>query len=200
MNTESTVLLTRDKLRLRRFCQNDVQSIIDLNKDDRVTQSLVEGKLLSHPSCAEFFVNDVLEQYVQNPTLGSWIAEKRNNNNHWDFQGWFNLSPVPEGAFAQQVEKLPLEKQPTNTMIELGSRLATVAWGSHLSLQIGEHLLRYAFLGLQLPKVVIHCVPKNRSAVYCALHLGFEQPQTVKYTQIGRECLSRKSGGRRSHT
>jgi len=155
--TNHEVICETDDMRLRRFTPQDVQFIVQLNKDARVTECLFEGALLSTSFVARYFVNEVIAAYEGSNGLGSWIAEKRNAAGAWVTQGWFNLTVVPDGAL--QEEEVSANPQ---AMVELGSRLATSAWGGRVSTQIG-------------------------SAIYCTAFLGFENPGQVNY--LGKESL-----------
>ncbi len=175
------ILYRGGDLQLRNFIPEDFKHIVSLNQEIRVTESLFEKALLSNRYIAQYFVSDVISRYEKEAGLGSWVAEKRNAKNEWVFQGWFNLSPVPEDAF------LHIPAQDTADLVELGSRLTTAAWGSQLSTLLGDKLLKYAFEDLSLPCVYIHCLPTNRAAIYCTAFLGFEPVGQITY--FGQDSL-----------
>ena len=136
--TSGKCIYNKDNLRLRQFVIEDTDFIVQLNRDARVTECLLEGKLLSSKFLAQYFVNDVISRHQDDEGLGSWIAERREASGEWSVQGWFNLSVVPDDVLIDGDQKQT--KEPHN-MVELGSRLARVAWGSRLSTQLGQALL-----------------------------------------------------------
>lgn len=159
--------------RLRKFVNTDVRYIVELNKNERVTQQLLEGTILSKTENAERFIQDALVQYRLKMDGGCWAAESKGRI--WEFQGWFNLSPILPGTVSAEQYNLH------ENALELGSRLSTSAWGSTMSIQLGTALLDHAFKELDRPYILIHCLPVNRSAIYCARLLGFQYKGTVLY-------------------
>lgn len=177
MRIDITPVASIEGIRLRHFVNEDSLLIQKLNQQSRVTQALVERDLLSVPVFAEKLVEQVISQYDDYPGLGSWIIERSvGKADEWEFLGWCNLCPVLEDVIPAD------ELHPDNRqMVELGMRLGAHAWGSQISLRIGQCLLGHAFESLSQPRVLIHCLPQNRSAVYCAGYLGFVKTKRLSY-------------------
>ena len=185
------------RYRLREFLPSDTNDIAQMHKDPRVGELLLDGLPLCETSQAGRFVRQVQEGYQKHPGLGTWAVDRfvaRHNREtlsesgvlsafnddviekliqpQWCFSGWFNLTPIAPEA----TDNIELHGS-----IELGSRLVPEVWGSRLSLQGGDALVKHAFDELKLEQLFIHVHSEHRSALFCTYFLGFDDPKPATY-------------------
>lgn len=154
-----------DKLLLREFGPADAPEVQQLHADPRVRALLPDAQPLHDPAWARQFTACLPGFYRRHPGLGIWrCAVPRDGGEQ--FAGWFSLMPVQPGSDLETLGARPGDA-------ELGSRLAPEHWGSGLSLNGGEVLLRHAFDTLALRTVWGICHPGNRGARVCLEALGF---------------------------
>jgi RimJ/RimL family protein N-acetyltransferase len=170
-------------LYIREFVPFDHVHLTAMHKDARLSKSLLDHLPFDQPGFASAFIHRIMKCYREYEGLGVWAAEQlkavlsesdlanpevraqlsdeaveKYSRPRPHFIGWFNLMPVPSDL----------------DEIELGSRLIPSVWGSGLSVEGGEMLLKHAFDELQRDQVWAFCDPQNRSAQYCVYYLGFE--------------------------
>lgn len=179
----SAAPLSEGRLRLRPFTAGDRDRLVDMHRDPRVREWLIDDRPFDDPRWTAMFLDRLVAYCAERPGLGLWAAE------HWvadlspgdadhaeaaellspealarmcaprpRFIGWFNLMPMPAD---------PDE-------IELGCRLVPEVWGSGLSLEGGALLLDHAFDRLGRARVHAVCHPGHRSVHLCLRSLGFE--------------------------
>jgi RimJ/RimL family protein N-acetyltransferase len=162
-----------DRLTLREFAASDAADIRSLHADPRVRALLPDAQPLHEAGWAEQFAACLGGFYRQHPGLGIWrCAVPRAGGEQ--FAGWFSLMPVQASP---GTAALGLQHGDA----ELGSRLRPEHWGSGLSLDGGEVLLRHAFEGLGLRAVWGICHPDNRAALACLEALGFSPRGRAPY-------------------
>jgi len=185
------------RFRLREFSLDDSSNVALMHSDARISELLLDDVSLDKVGQARLFIKRIRERYRNEPGLGLWAAdryaprytlESLNQNGAisglkkeviqkliepcWQFSGWFNLTQIAEEA---------TDDTELHGEIELGSRLVPEVWGSRLSLMGGDALMFHAFDTLNLERVHIHCHSEHRSAVFCALYLGFDGPVQANY-------------------
>lgn len=178
------------RLRLREFAWNDSYDLVQMHRDPRVRQLLVDDEPLDRPEMANAFIRFVQKTYKEHPGLGIWAAEQmRATLSKEDLQrtevrealsdealeraamvrphfaGWFNLMPM---------SNCPLE-------VELGSRLKPEVWGSGFAIEGGELLLDHAFDTLERERVYAVSHVDHRSAYFVVATLGFSDQGIQDY-------------------
>jgi len=127
------VLLETERLLLRRFTEDDVDNLFDLDSDPEVMRFLSGGK----PTPRDVIQNETLPRFLRSYTRlegpGVWAAIEKSTG---AFLGWFALRPT-EGADPDEVE--------------LGYRLRKSAWGKGYATEGSRALVRKGFteLGVQ---------------------------------------------------
>ncbi len=105
--------------------------------------------------------------YATRPGLGIWLARDDADR----FVGHFSLMPVGDGP-----------------EVEIGVRLLPEAWGHHYPVVGGRALLRHAFGGLGLERVLGFCHPDNHAVPVILRRLRFvPQGET---THFGKRALA----------
>ena len=120
--------LRTDRLVLRRFTGSDVDNLVELDSDPRVTRFLTNGK----PTPRERIENHLLPTMVRLRPAGFWAAEDPETG---AFLGWFALEP---GEVRE---------------VELGYRLRAETWGRGLATEGSRALVRTAFDDLGVDRV-----------------------------------------------
>ena len=139
------------RLALRPFEDGDTEAVMNLHRNPRVRQMLVDDHPLDEPAQAARFVELIQHFYRAHPGLGIWHASDASG-----FVGWFSL--------------MPAAGHPGD--VELGSRLLPRAWGTGLAMEGCELLLRRAFEVRPQCHVRAACHPANRGARMCLLAMG----------------------------
>lgn len=120
------VLLETDRLRLRRFTKEDVDSLVALDSDPEVMRYITFGA----PTPREVYEDVILPRwfaiYEQAPLLGYWAAEDRPGGG---FVGWFHLRP---DCFDEGEQ-------------ELGYRLGRPAWRRGLATEGAAAVIEHGF-------------------------------------------------------
>jgi RimJ/RimL family protein N-acetyltransferase len=146
------------RLALREFAPQDEQALVEMHRDARLREHLVDDYPLQVSAVSRLFVERIGQIYRRHEGLGIWHASLLEPEPA--FAGWFSLMPIPAGEARGEVE--------------IGSRLLPRVWGSGLALEGGEVLLDHAFDDLGLDHVWGICHPDNRSARAVLAALGFE--------------------------
>jgi RimJ/RimL family protein N-acetyltransferase len=128
-------LLETERLRLRRFTEDDVDNLVELDSDPEVMRYLTGGRPTPVERIRDRGLPLLLREYDRHPGRGVWAAEDRAGG---DFLGWFELSAADGG-------------DPTEA--ELGYRLRRSAWGRGLATEGSRALVRYGFEVLGLRRI-----------------------------------------------
>ena len=121
-----SVLLTTDRLVLRRFTLDDVDLLLDLDSDPAVMHFITAGAPTPRIEIREM-LQAWLAYYEQPAPTGFWAAEERGSG---AFVGWFHLRPGPDHS--------PQEP-------ELGYRLRRAYWGRGLATEGSTALVDMSF-------------------------------------------------------
>ena len=178
------------RLQLREFSWIDEFDLVQMHKDARIRQLLVDDEPLDRPDMARAFIRFVRKSYTEHPGLGIWAAEHlRATLSKEDLQrpevrealsdealeraarirpffvGWFNLMPMSGH---------PLE-------VELGSRLKPEVWGTGFAIEGGELLLEHAFNTLKLKRIFAVSHIDHKPARFVVATLGFSDQGIEDY-------------------
>src|SRR5436190_8400505 len=137
------VFLETERLLLRRFTEDDVGNLFDLDSDPEVMRFVNGGT----PTPREVIELDLLPRflryYEQFAGYGFWAAIEKATG---EFLGWFHFRP-PEGAGPDEVE--------------LGYRLRQAAWGQGYGTEASRALIRKGFTELGVRRVVASTYAEN---------------------------------------
>jgi len=182
--------LQTPRLRLREFVWNDNYDLVQMHKDQRVRELLVDDEPLDKPEIAHAFIRFVRSIYEERPGLGIWVAEQmRAALSKTDLQRPEVREALSDAAleraarvrprFAGWFNLMPMSSRPRE--VELGSRLKPEVWGTGFSIEGGELLLNHAFDTLGLERVYAVSHVDHRSAHFVVTTLGFSDRGVQDY-------------------
>jgi RimJ/RimL family protein N-acetyltransferase len=124
--------LETDRLTLRRFTEDDVDNLFDLNGDPAVMRYLTGGKPTPREQIRDEIIPFHLGIYQRTDEFGTWAAQDRRSG---EFLGWFHFRPGPsEGT-------------------DLGYRLRRAVWGKGYATEGSRALIRKGFTELGVRRV-----------------------------------------------
>jgi RimJ/RimL family protein N-acetyltransferase len=124
------VFLEAERLVLRRFTEEDVELLVDLDGDPEVMQFITGGRTTPRREVETEILPAFLEYYERDPRFGFWAAVERSSG---EFLGWFHFRPESEDAPDQ---------------VELGYRLRRSAWGKGYATEGSRALIEKGFVEL----------------------------------------------------
>jgi RimJ/RimL family protein N-acetyltransferase len=137
------IFLETDRLVLRRFTDDDLDVLVDLDGDPDVMRYINGGR----PTPREEIRDDILPAFLRYYDLfagyGFWAAIEKSTG---DFLGWFHFRPH-EGAPADEPE--------------LGYRLHKGAWGKGYASEGSRALIHKGFAELGVRRVVAETMAVN---------------------------------------
>lgn len=144
------MILSSDRLYVRRFTLTDEEIFFRLNGDEEVMRYIRPAK--SREESKAFLIEN-LQFYEDHPGLGRWALLEKDSD---EFVGTFSI--------------LPLEH--TND-VHLGYALLKEHWGKGYASEIVAPGLKYVFDVLKLPTVVAATFPDNVASQRVLLKNGF---------------------------
>lgn len=137
------ILLETDRLVLRRFTEDDVDHLHDLNGDPDVMWFLNGGEPTPREEVRDGIIPYFLGFYQQFDGLGFWAVEAKATG---DFLGWFHFRPTEDGS------------------IDLGYRLRKTAWNKGYATEGSRALIHKGFADLGVQRVVAHTMTVNQAS------------------------------------
>lgn len=128
------IFLETERLVLRRFTEDDIDLLTELDSDPEVMR-LLTGRPSTRARIATKVLPSILRDYARPPGLGTFAAHARPE---LEFLGWIELRP---------------DDEPPGSA-ELGYRLRRAAWGRGYATEGALALVRHAFS--TTPTTVIH--------------------------------------------
>lgn len=139
------------RMRLQTLGYRHLLDLLQLGREERVTELLLDGHLDSVADAAGLVVWSN-RLYAAQPGLGHWHASDERGG----FIGMFSLTPGDR-----------------EHDVGLGARLLPRAWGRGYALEGAEALCAHAFTALALPHLVALCDPRNAPVPPVLRRLGF---------------------------
>jgi RimJ/RimL family protein N-acetyltransferase len=140
------VFLETERLVLRRFTEDDVDNLVELDSDPEVMRYITGGIPTSREEIATDYLPAFLRYYERYAGYGFWaVIEKETGA----FLGWFHFRPAPESA--------PDE-------VELGYRLKRSAWGKGYATEGARALVHKGFAELDVRRVVASTMAVNHAS------------------------------------
>ena len=136
------IFLESERLILRRFTQDDVDNLFELDSNPEVMR-FVGGKSTPREAVVTQFLPAYLDYYRRGDRYGFWAAIEKSSG---DFLGWFHFRPL-EAAEPNEAE--------------LGFRLHTAAWGRGYATEGSLALVNKGFRELGVETVVASCFAAN---------------------------------------
>ena len=121
------LFLETERVLLRRFTEDDVDNLFELDSDPEVMRFLTGGIPTPRAVIQQEVLPNFLRYYERFAGYGFWAAVDKASG---DFLGWFHFRP-PEGAGPGEVE--------------LGYRLRNSAWGNGYATEVSRALIRKGF-------------------------------------------------------
>ncbi|NDU72879.1 GNAT family N-acetyltransferase [Actinomadura sp. DSM 109109] len=137
--------LTTDRLLLRRFTEDDLDDLVRLHGDPRVTRFLTGGRPASRAHLRDRTLARILDWYERGP-LSRWAAVERASG---DFIGWLALEPGAGHDLGQA---------------ELGYCLRAASWGRGYATEGSRALIAKAFTGLGVHRVFARTMAVNTAS------------------------------------
>jgi RimJ/RimL family protein N-acetyltransferase len=129
------VFLETERLVLRRFTEDDVDLLVELDSDPEVMHFITGGRPTPRQEIETEILPAYLEYYERYGGYGFWAAVERSTG---DFVGWFHFRPGSEVGPDQ---------------VELGYRLRRSAWGKGYATEGSRALIEKGFVELGVNRV-----------------------------------------------
>jgi RimJ/RimL family protein N-acetyltransferase len=156
-------ILETDRLRLRRFTQDDVDNLCDLNSDPAVMRYLNGGKPTARTQIRDEIISFHLAVYQRFDRFGTWAAESSAGG---EFLGWFHFRVGP----GEDV-----------TNIDLGYRLRRAAWNQGYATEGSRALIDMGFTDLGVERVFGHTMTVNTGSRRVMEKCGMVLVRTFPY-------------------
>lgn len=130
------ISLETERLVLRRFTEDDVDNLVELDSDPDVMHFINGGRSTSRREIESDVLPTFLDYYVRFAGYGFWAAIEKASGR---FVGWFHFRPT-EAARSNEVE--------------LGYRLLKSAWGQGYATEGSRALIDKGFAELGVQRVV----------------------------------------------
>jgi RimJ/RimL family protein N-acetyltransferase len=137
------VFLETERLVLRRFTEDDVANLVELDGDPEVMRFVNGGRPTSREEIEDDVLPALLEHYERYAGAGFWAAIEKPTGL---FVGWFHLRPA-EGAPPGEVE--------------LGYRLRRSAWGKGYATEGSRAVIDQGFTELGVERIVASTMVVN---------------------------------------
>ena len=142
-NRSVQIFLESERLVLRRFTEDDVDNLVELDSDPEVMRFITGGRPTSRDEIEKEVLPTFLGYYERYAGYGFWAAVEKSTGR---FVGWFHFRPdrgAPPGD------------------IELGYRLRRSAWGKGYATEGSRALIDKGFAELGVRRVVASTMVVN---------------------------------------
>ncbi|MEV3920261.1 GNAT family N-acetyltransferase [Actinomadura coerulea] len=139
------VFLTTDRLLLRRFTEDDLENLVELDGDPKVMRFLTGGRPTPPAHLRDQTLAKILDWYGRGP-LSRWAAVERSTG---DFIGWLALEPGDGRDVLQG---------------ELGYCLRAASWGRGYATEASRALIAKAFTDLGVHRVFAQTMAVNAAS------------------------------------
>jgi RimJ/RimL family protein N-acetyltransferase len=137
------IFLETTRLVLRRFVEDDVEHLVELDGDPVVMRFITGGRTTPREEIENDVFPAFLAYYDRSAGYGLWAAVERSSG---EFIGWFHLRPA-DGSPPGEVE--------------LGYRLRRSAWGKGYATEGSRALIRTGFSEFGAERIVASTVAVN---------------------------------------
>jgi [ribosomal protein S5]-alanine N-acetyltransferase len=172
------ILLETDRLILRRFVEDDVDNLFELNSDPDVVRftpdKQVERSVIQTQILPRFFA--LYEKYNG---YGIWAIVEKSSQ---EFIGWFLFRPVEDARYFDETLANPND-------IELGYRLRKAAWGKGYATEGSKALILKGFFELGTQCVVAVALAENIASIRVMEKSGLKFQKRLVYEKIGQEVV-----------
>ncbi len=140
------VLLSTERLILRRFTEADAEDLAGLDGDPEVMRFIIGGRPTARDVTRDETLPRFIRAYERFEGFGVWAAIERSTGG---FLGWFEFYP-PEGRGPEAAE--------------LGYRLRPSAWGEGYATEGSRALISKGFTELGVRRVVTETIAVNAAS------------------------------------
>lgn len=158
------LFLETDRLVLRRFTEDDVDNLVELDSDPEVMRFLTGGTATPREVVEQSLLPAFMGCYERGDSYGFWAAVEKTTGN---FIGWFHLRPQ-EGSPSDEPE--------------LGYRLHRSAWGKGYATEASRALIRKGFTELGARRVVASTYEHNLASRRVMEKIGMQLVRTFRPT------------------
>jgi RimJ/RimL family protein N-acetyltransferase len=137
------IFLETDRLVLRRFTEDDVDNLVELDSDPDVMRFINGGRPTPRHEVETDLLPAFLDYYERFAGYGFWAAVEKSTGH---FIGWFHFRPGKDAPPGE---------------IELGYRLRKVAWGKGYATEGSRALIGKGFTELGVKRVVASTMVVN---------------------------------------
>jgi RimJ/RimL family protein N-acetyltransferase len=137
------IFLETDRLVLRRFTENDVDNLVELDSDPAVMHFINGGRPTPRHEIESDVLPMFLDYYARFVGYGFWAAIEKSTGR---FVGWFHFRPMNDA---------PADE------VELGYRLNRSAWGKGYATEGSRALIHKGFAELGVQRVVAFTMVVN---------------------------------------
>ena len=137
------IFLGTDRLVLRRFTEDDVDNLVELDSDPEVMYFITGGRPTPRHEIESDILPKFLDYYTRFAGYGFWAAIEKSTAR---FVGWFHFRPA-RAAHPNEVE--------------LGYRLRKSAWGKGYATEGSRALIHKGFAELGVQRVVAFTMVVN---------------------------------------
>jgi RimJ/RimL family protein N-acetyltransferase len=188
-----TIVLETERLRIRRFTEDDAPLLLELDSDPEVMRFVGPYQLPNVEAYREYIRARYLPEYQRQAGWGVFAAIEMSSGN---FLGKFILHPAPQDTYG-----LDARFQPDD--IELGFRFRRDCWGRGFATEGSRALIRLAFRQNKATRIVAAILDGNIASVRVLEKVGLKlisrswandvnQPQAT-FALTAEEFLSAES-------
>ena len=146
MTRPSEIFVETERMVLRRFADDDVDRLVELDSDPEVMRFITGGKPTSRDEIETEILPHFLAYYERCPGFGFWAAIEKATG---EFLGWFHFRP-PKGGRTEEPE--------------LGYRLRRSAWGRGFATEGSRALIEKGFRELGVERVYAETMAVNMAS------------------------------------
>jgi len=132
------IFLETERMLLRRFTEDDVDNLVELDGDPEVMRFVTGGRPTPRDEIESDVLPTFMRYYARYTGYGFWAAVEKATG---AFLGWFHFRPT-DASHANEVE--------------LGYRLHTSAWGKGYATEGSRALIDKGFADLGVERVVAY--------------------------------------------
>jgi RimJ/RimL family protein N-acetyltransferase len=147
------ILLETERLILREFTADDLQSVVELDSDPDVMRFIASGKPTPRKIIEQSTLPKYLEYHRSGSGFGYWVVIEKSSG---DFMGWFHLRP----------------NRNDQSVVELGYRLGKKYWGRGYATEGSKALIQYGFDRLNLEQIFAHAIQNNAPSIRVMEKIG----------------------------
>ncbi len=159
-----TVVLETERLRIRRFTEEDAPLLLELDSDPEVMRFVGPYQLPNVDAYREYIRSRYLPEYERSPGWGVLAVIEKSSGN---FLGKFILHPAPQDTYGQDACF-------QSDDIELGFRFRRDCWGRGFATEGSRALIRFAFGRNKAKRIVAAVLDGNVASVRVLEKVGLK--------------------------